>query len=131
MKILFVCTGNLCRSPLAAAIARRLAPAHEFRSAGTHAWNGGPATEHAVEVAGEHGLDLADHRSRRLDPADVAWADRILVMEPSHLAALNGNAGLLCDKGIEDPYGQGIEVYRECFKELESAIRARLEEWEP
>ena len=73
MKILFVCSGNTCRSPLAEVITRRLlADANrtdvEVSSAGTNAWDGSPASDGALLVGMERGLDLSEHRSRQLTP---------------------------------------------------------------
>jgi protein-tyrosine phosphatase len=128
VNILFLCTGNTCRSPLATVIAGRLAPAHAFRSSGTRVSTEEAAAQFALEVAAEHELDLASHRAHQLEPADVQWADRIYVMEREHLTGLNGKAALLDESGIEDPYGQGIGAYRRCYDRLESAIRSRLGE---
>ena len=67
-RILFVCTGNLCRSPMAEAIAaERCGSDMEFESAGVHAVTGAPATPTAVSAVHEIGVGLADHRARRLD----------------------------------------------------------------
>src|SRR5215218_8726021 len=90
MKLLFVCTGNTCRSPLAAAIAQRLAaerglPDVEASSAGTSASNGMPASDGGLLVGMERGLDLSPHRARQLTPEIVADADMVLTMGPHHL----------------------------------------------
>ncbi|MEQ1503240.1 MAG: low molecular weight phosphotyrosine protein phosphatase [Myxococcota bacterium] len=86
--LLFVCSGNLCRSPMAAAIARHvameLALEVEVASAGTLGIVGRPAERRAAAVCREIGLDLADHVSQALTPEWIRWADRIYVMEPAH-----------------------------------------------
>src|SRR5262245_53840738 len=89
-RLLFVCTGNTCRSPLSEVIARReleqLGWSHvEVRSAGAFAKEGMPASEGALQSAARHGLDLTGHRTSTLSPELVDWADLILVMGPWHL----------------------------------------------
>jgi protein-tyrosine-phosphatase len=122
--ILFVCTGNTCRSPLAAALWAALAPdAPPAASAGVGAWTGAPAADPAQQVAREYGVDLSAHRARhvrdvtepvrrvyvmtRRQREQVAelrpeWADRIELLTEA--------AG---DRGdIPDPLGTTVEVYR-------------------
>src|SRR5260221_9793897 len=90
MKLLFVCTGNICRSPMAAAIARsEIARAGysdiEVASAGSAAISGGSATREAAMVAEENGLSLADHRAQPLTPQLLAATDLVVGMEPEHV----------------------------------------------
>lgn len=89
MNLLFVCTGNTGRSPMAAALLRgRLADSGRnltVMSAGTSAIEGASAEEHAKTVMRERGLDLSDHRARRLDGELVGWADLILCMKEEHI----------------------------------------------
>ena len=88
IEVLVVCTGNICRSPMAEALLRAHLEANgtiaDVASAGTMAWGGG-ATDHAVEVMREHGLDLAGHESRQLDRALVESADLVLGMTRTHV----------------------------------------------
>lgn len=142
MHLLFVCTGNTCRSPLAEVIARHLIadraiPDLTVGSAGTSAWADSTASDGALLVALEHGLNLGDHRSRALAQELVNDAQIILTMGPHHLdraEALGGTgrSWMLTDyaagepRPVSDPYGGDLDVYRATFVELEQAINAVL-----
>jgi len=145
-RLLFVCSGNTCRSPMASVIAVAAARARqhelEVRSAGLMAPAGSPASAAAVAVAAEHGLDLSGHRAAQLDSDDLEWADLVLGMTHGHvdavrrqapdlptvpvtafLATENPRAGM----GIEDPFGGTVEEYQRVWAELEQAVEAMLE----
>lgn len=141
MRILFVCTGNTCRSPLAEALARKVAIERalgdiDIHSAGTSAWDGAPASDGALLVGMERGLDLAQHRSQTLTRELVRDADLILAMGPHHLERVealggSGKAYLLTDfashgsssRPVNDPIGGELELYRTTADELESEVR--------
>jgi protein-tyrosine phosphatase len=99
IDVLLVCTGNICRSPMAEAILRRHLAAHgveaRVTSAGTMNW-ARPPTDEAIAVMNEHGLDIIAHRSRPLSAATVADADLILGMTRTHVdvAATQGGDGV-------------------------------------
>lgn len=127
MKILFVCTGNTCRSPMAAAyLMHKGLPGVTVESRGLFA-DGSPAAKHAVSVMAEMGIDLSGHISRGIVKQDVEQADSIICLSPSHLAQLraagvDGKKLFLLGKGISDPFGGDEETYRRCRDEIISEI---------
>jgi protein-tyrosine-phosphatase len=148
-NLLFVCTGNTCRSPMAAAIAAGGVQARgwthvDIRSAGTSAAAGTGATQQAIDVAAEHGLDLRSHEAQPLTAELVEWADLILAMGPAHWneAVSLGGAGrtaIVTDfiegagKGmpVADPFGGDHDSYRATFAQLRLASDALLDRIEP
>jgi protein-tyrosine-phosphatase len=144
VKILFVCSGNTCRSPLAEAVTRRmLRDAQrtdiEVSSAGTNAWDGSPASDGALLVGMERGLDLSEHRSRLLTPEIVSESDLILAMSPSHVARVKeidpkANVHLLAgyvsgNEGyaVQDPFGGDLAAYRDAFDDISRELSGLLE----
>jgi protein-tyrosine-phosphatase len=141
-RILLVCTGNICRSPLAAALLERALAARGVEgiavtSAGTGAWDGAPASEGAYLVGLERGLDLSTHRARLLTRELVEAADLILTMARHHRARVDelGGEGRVFVLGeytgrtgeaaeVSDPFGGDLDVYRETCTELEALIEA-------
>ena len=139
MNLLFVCSGNTCRSALAEALARKIAARRGIEdlsvsSAGTNAWDTATATDEALLVGMERGLDLSGHRARKLTPAIVSEADLIFVMTPGHLEPVKQMGGRgkahvideyasgVSDKGISDPFGGDLETYRQTADALEEEL---------
>jgi protein-tyrosine-phosphatase len=136
-RVLFVCTGNLCRSPMAAAVAahRWGSASVRFESAGVLAVEGAPATQSALVACEEVGADLSDHRARQFDTELAADVGRILVMTEGHRRRVleiapeaAGKVEMLHPGGadVEDPYGLPLEVYRATRDEITAALEARF-----
>jgi len=144
-KILLVCTGNICRSPLAAALLQRALTERgvegmDVSSAGTGAWDGAPVSEGAYLVGLERGLDLSAHRARLLTRELIEEADLVLTMARHHRARVDelGGEGRVFVLGeyagregdeaaVSDPFGGDLEVYRDTCVELEALIEAAVE----
>ena len=125
--ILFICTGNTCRSPLAAAIAR--SHGLDAQSAGIMTCPGSPASAAAIRTANRHGIDLSGHRSQMVTEELLIKAEQVWVMTPDHWDALNmrfcdlaAKADVL-DPAIPDPYGGDDAAYERCFQQLLYAMR--------
>ena len=148
--VVFVCTGNICRSPMAEGILKDLVLDEfekrsqvipvEIMSAGVYAMDGNPASHFAIEVTAQHGINLNFHRSRHITEKLVKRADLILTMDESHseYISLNWpNIGYVHElkkfdseempentsSGIMDPIGLDIETYEKIFNELEREIK--------
>lgn len=146
--ILFVCTGNTCRSAMSAAIMRKLLEERGIKentvavkSAGIHAVDGEPAGRNAVEAAGVYGADLAGHKAVSLKKEMIEGADLVLAMTEAHkkqivemvpdgkekVFTLKEYAGMADNGGtgsdIADPYGGDIGEYRKCAREIVPALQ--------
>ncbi|MDC5819342.1 low molecular weight protein-tyrosine-phosphatase [Vibrio europaeus] len=143
-RVLIVCSGNICRSPLAEVIFKRELPQMEFDSAGLLVEQSGlhdySAARYSQKVANLHNLDLSCHRAKQLNRELVEWSDLILAMSHDHIdlvSELNSGATgktLLIGQWIgvgevNDPLGKDIEQFEHCYRTLARAIeswRSRL-----
>jgi protein-tyrosine-phosphatase len=145
-RLLFVCTANICRSPMAAGIARMYADTRgwsvEVLSAGTHAIAGNPAAPNSVKAIREIGADISAHRSQPITDELVEWADRILVMEMRHAQSVRqrhagadekvqllGTFGGLVE--IDDPYGSWIFTYRRRREDIRRCVENFMDRLPP
>ena len=151
-KILFVCSGNTCRSPLAEGIAKkilsdRLLEQIVISSAGTSAIEGVPASDLSIQVARSNGIDLSDHRARPLSKTLIRESDLIFTMSSKHKETVGiiEPAGLdytflltdFCGEqgDIPDPIGSDIEGYQGVFEQIQKCLErmrnrlGKLDHW--
>ncbi|PAU75693.1 low molecular weight protein-tyrosine-phosphatase [Halomonas salipaludis] len=148
MRILFVCLGNICRSPTAEGVFRRrladagLSEVVEVDSCGTGGWHIGKAPDARAQAAArQRGVDVSQLRARQLDAADFARFDYLLAMDDDNLASLEAmrpddctaHVGLLLDfagepgRAVPDPYYGGEQGFDEVFALVERAADGLIE----
>ncbi len=140
MNVLFVCTGNTCRSPMAAAVCGALANAKGLHikasSAGLFARDGAPASSETVAVLAEKGICLK-HSARKLTPALVEAADILIPLTPEHRGFILQNfptakeEKIVClPASIKDPFGGNLQVYRDTLTEIVRGVHDFLQDFE-
>jgi protein-tyrosine-phosphatase len=148
VRILVICTGNVCRSPMGEGILKNLLHRQglgeraDVRSAGTWASAGAAASPNGVAVAARHGIRIENHRSTPLSRSLIREADLILTMEPAHLEevlALDPEAEAKTSVlttfvdpeqgdpgGVEDPFGGDEAAYEDTFEQIDHLLRVAL-----
>jgi protein-tyrosine-phosphatase/peptidoglycan/xylan/chitin deacetylase (PgdA/CDA1 family)/predicted ATP-grasp superfamily ATP-dependent carboligase len=140
-KLLFLCQGNICRSPVAERLASRLLSGCSVTSAGFLDQQQRPCPEHISVLAAEWGLNMKDHRSRRVTAENIQQADLILVMDTDNFkkvgtefpwamnrTTLLGFFGTKPDPNVLDPYNLSLNESRSVFRHVESSVE-RLVSW--
>ena len=142
MRVLFVCTGNTCRSPMAQVMASKIfnnilidaenTKIYEVVSAGVAALNGATASDHAITVMQEREIKLDGHSARLITAEIMQEADLILAMTTGHKTALQRNFPdkeihtlgeyVGSAKSVADPYGGDLEIYRQCANEIHDLL---------
>jgi len=147
-RILFICTGNTCRSPMAQALFIRMllenkrekASEYEILSAGLFASEGISATPAAIETMLEYNIDLSQHKSKQINKQMVNSSDYIFTMTGDHCKSLIDMFPESAEKtfllgdfagyqgtDVFDPYGMGVNIYRECAAGLKDMLQKIVE----
>ena len=132
MNILFICTGNTCRSPMAEGyLESKNLPDLKIESRGLSG-DGAPVSENSKKAMAELGIDISFHKSRQLTSFDLGWADKIIYMSPAHKTVLSlytaENKLFMLGNGIPDPYGGSMDNYRLCRDEIIKAVDTLIAE---
>ena len=141
-SVMFLCTGNICRSPYAASVARQLVPSDVRVVSAGLLGHGNPPPATAIEVAARRGLDLRDHRSRLLTECDVREADVVLVMERSQAVTVRRryptqarkvvvlgdlDSRSSAGRSIRDPHGQPSAVFEVTYSRIDRCVGTLVE----
>ncbi len=135
-KILFVCTGNTCRSPMAEGILNKLAGERNLdvfaKSAGISAAEGSPASVNSVKACEEIGVDISGHRSTQLTNQMFYEADEVVPLTKTHQIimqdAFKNREKILPALDVPDPFGGDLEEYRLCRDRIKEKIEELLDD---
>ncbi len=128
MKIIFVCAGNTCRSPMAEGIAKKHNDKTTFESRGIAAADGHYASVYSIEAMKSMGIDISHHRAKNITENDLD-ADKFVCMEETIKLVLQRYFNIPEEKvivlgdGISDPYGGDLQRYEECAKQIDEALK--------
>ncbi len=148
-SILFICKGNICRSPFAEYLTKKITEVNKLSiaSAGLHVTQAIPSPEEAIISANTFGVDLSKHSSQEVDELSMSFLDIILTMEASHFCALKKRYPAYKDKvfllplfdsqrkrykgylryNIPDPYGKSLAEFDLCFKRIYCCVENLLQ----
>ena len=137
MNILFVCTGNTCRSPMAEGLFKKLLTEKNITdvncsSAGLFAMTGDEVTPYSVKACERFGVDISSHRARRITSYVLDETDKFVCMTFDHAASLSlyvdSDKVLVLGEGIPDPFGGDIETYMMCANSIRIALNAQFDQ---
>ncbi len=137
MKILFVCTGNTCRSPMAEGLFKKIVSDKnidniESSSAGLFAMTGDEVSVNSVKACERFGVDISSHRARRITAYILDETDKFVCMTRDHAASLSlyvpSEKVVVLGDGIPDPYGGDIETYMICANSIKTALSEQFED---
>ena len=136
-NLFFVCTANICRSPIAQGLAPVIGLQHniqfEARSGGTMGLLGKPPARNSIKTMNKIGIDISQQKSAAIRKEDLDWADYVLVMTPTHAKKLRARFPSYDDKililanfggmmKIEDPVGKWIFAFHSCRKDIAKSL---------
>lgn len=137
MNILFVCTGNTCRSPMAEGLFKKILSDNEIKnvncsSAGLFAMTGDEVSVNSVKACERFGVDISQHRARRITAYILDETDKFVCMTKEHASSLSLYVPIekviVLGDGIPDPYGANLETYMMCANSIRTALSDQMDE---